>query len=89
MLVKLLQLIKWVFEVSLLLYVAISWLAIPANRWTELLRGFVEPVLTPIRAVLTEKLPARFQILDWSPVVAWLLAELVYSLLYNLLAIFM
>ena len=89
MLVKLLQLVKWVFEVSLLLYVAISWLSIPANRWTELLRGLVEPVLTPIRAVLTEKLPVRFQILDWSPVVAWLLAELVYSLLYNLLAIFM
>ena len=51
------------------------------SRWTELLRKIVEPVLNPIRRVLVEKLPPLWQLLDWSPLVAWLLVELVRYLL--------
>lgn len=79
----------WLFDVALLLYVLLSWLRPAANRWTELLRGVVEPVLTPIRRVLVAKLPARWQIFDWSPVVAWLLLEIVGWLLNRLLVIFL
>ncbi len=78
---RLLYLVLWLFDVALLIYVAMSWLRPTANRWTELLRKIVEPVLNPIRRILVEKLPPRWQILDWSPLVAWLLVELVRYLL--------
>ncbi len=86
---RIIRLAMWLFDVALLLYVLLSWLRPAANRWTELLRRVVEPVLTPIRRVLVEKLPARWQIFDWSPVVAWLLVEIIGWLLNNLLAIFL
>ena len=78
---RILYLLLWLFDVALLIYVALSWLRPAANRWTELLRKIVEPVLTPIRRILAEKLPPRWQILDWSPLAAWLLVELVRYLL--------
>jgi uncharacterized protein YggT (Ycf19 family) len=88
MLYKIIRAILWLFDVCLLLYVLLSWLKPAANRWTELLKRIVEPVLTPIRRVLVAKLPARWQIFDWSPVVAWLLVELVSRLLTSFVSIF-
>lgn len=64
------------YELALMAYVILSWVNIPANRWTELLRRIIEPVLTPIRRLLMSKLPARFQMLDWSPMVLLLLIGL-------------
>ena len=84
---RILYLALWLFDVALLIYVAMSWLRPTANRWTELLRKIVEPVLNPIRRILVEKLPPRWQIFDWSPLVAWLLVELVRYLLSTLRAI--
>ena len=81
---RILYLALWLFDVALLIYVAMSWLRPTANRWTELLRKIVEPVLNPIRRILVEKLPPRWQIFDWSPQVAWLLVELVRYLLSTL-----
>ena len=81
---RILYLALWLFDVALLIYVAMSWLRPTANRWTELLRKIVEPVLNPIRRILVEKLPPRLQIFDWSPLVAWLLVELVRYLLGTL-----
>ena len=63
---RILYLALWLFDVALLIYVAMSWLRPTANRWTELLRKIVEPVLNPIRRILVEKLPPRWQIFDWS-----------------------
>ena len=45
---RILYLALWLFDVALLIYVAMSWLRPTANRWTELLRKIVEPVLNPI-----------------------------------------
>ena len=81
---RILYLALWLFDVALLIYVAMSWLRPTANRWTELLRKIVEPVLNPIRRILVEKLPPRWQIFDWYPLVAWLLVELVRYLLSTL-----
>lgn len=81
---RILYLALWLFDVALLIYVAMSWLRPTANRWTELLRKIVEPVLNPIRRILVEKLPPRWQIFDWSLLVAWLLVELVRYLLSTL-----
>ncbi|MDO4837293.1 MAG: YggT family protein [Clostridia bacterium] len=88
LLYKIIRTVLWLFDVCLLLYVLLSWLKPASNKWTELLKRVVEPVLTPIRRVLVAKLPARWQIFDWSPVVAWLLVELINMLLNNLMSIF-
>ena len=57
---RLLYLVLWLFDVALVIYVLMSWLRPTANKWTEMLRKVVEPVLTPIRRILVEKLPPRW-----------------------------
>ncbi len=77
-------LLSWalsLYELALLVYVILSWVRPAANRWTELLRTIVEPVLRPIRRVLMAKLPVRWQIIDWSVAVAWLLLGLLRRVL--------
>lgn len=69
-------------------YVIISFLRIPANKWTEILNRYLDRVLNPIRAFLSMKLPERFQFWDWSPVAAWLLAELAGWMVNRLFGIF-
>jgi len=70
-----------IYSLALLIYVVMSWLHPIRNKWTELLRSVVEVVLTPIRRIITQYLPKRWQILDWSPVGAWLLLGIVRSML--------
>ena len=65
LLYKLVQLAFSLYELAILLYVLLSWLRPAANRWTELLRSAVEPLLTPIRRLLIAKLPSRWQVFDW------------------------
>ena len=77
-------LLSWalsLFELALLVYVILSWVRPAANQWTELLRAIVEPVLRPIRRILMAKLPVRWQIIDWSVAVAWLLLGLLRRVL--------
>lgn len=73
------------YRFAVIAYVVISWLRIPANQWTELLRRLVEPVLMPIRRILVRRLPSNWQMLDWSPAVLLLLLEIVGSLLRTVL----
>lgn len=77
----LIDLVLMLFELALIVYVVLSWLKPAANRWTELLKSVVEPVLTPIRKVLVEKLPAKYQVFDWSPVAAILIVAIIRALL--------
>lgn len=86
--IRLLNFALWLFKAALMAYVLLSWLHPSANKWTELLKRVLEPVLSPIRAFLAAKLPTRWQVLDWSPVAAWLLAELAARMIFSLLAIF-
>lgn len=73
------------YRFAVIAYVVISWLRIPANQWTELLRRLVEPVLMPIRRILVRRLPSNWQMLDWSPAVLLLLLEILGSLLRTVL----
>ena len=73
------------YRFAVIAYVVISWLRIPANQRTELLRRLVEPVLMPIRRILVRRLPSNWQMLDWSPAVLLLLLEIVASLLRTVL----
>lgn len=69
------------YKLAILAYIALSWLRIPANRWTVLLGRAVEPVVGPVRRFLRSRLPAQWQILDWSALVVYLLIGLVQSFL--------
>lgn len=77
------------YRLCIIAYVALSWLRIPANQWTELLRRLVEPVLAPIRRLLVRRLPSQWQMLDWSPVVALLLLSVLDSIVRMILFAFL
>lgn len=85
----LLNMLLSLFELALFVYVVMSWLRPTANRWTELLRGIVEPVLTPVRRFLVAKLPSRWQLMDWSPVAVWLLIAVARRVLALVFGIFL
>lgn len=65
----LIDLVLLVFELAVIAHFIIT-LAKPAsNKWIELLNSIVEPVLKPIRKLLVEKLPTKYQTFDWSHLV--------------------
>lgn len=70
-----------VYKLMIIAYCIISLLNIAANKWTELLRSVIEPLLTPIRRLLAQHLPKQWQILDWSPAVLFILVTIVQWLL--------
>ena len=70
-----------VYKLLVIAYCVISLLGISANKWTELLRSVVEPLLRPIRKLLAQYLPKAWQIIDWSPVVLIILVSLVQWIL--------
>ncbi|MBQ8554975.1 MAG: YggT family protein [Clostridia bacterium] len=70
-----------VYKLLLIVYVVLSWMKVSANKWTELLRSVIEPVLNPIRKFMAQKLPTDWQKIDWSPVVLWVLISIVQWLL--------
>lgn len=69
------------FSLALLAYCIISWFYPARNKWTELLRSVVETVLTPIRRLLARHIPARWQVLDFSPIAAWLLLSILRNMM--------
>jgi len=77
------------FDLALFIYVILSWVHPAANRWTELLRRIVEPVLTPIRRFLVSRLPGQWMMMDWSPVVAWILISVLRRVLVLVFSIFL
>ncbi len=72
------------FGILLLVYVVLSWLRLPANRWTTLLSRIVEPVLEPVRRLLRRILPPQAQIMDWSPLAVWLLLRIAQRVLLGI-----
>ena len=70
-----------VYKLLVIAYCVISLMGISANKWTELLRSVVEPLLLPIRKLVAQYLPKAWQIIDWSPVVLIILVSLVQWIL--------
>lgn len=70
-----------VYKLLIVAYCIISLMKIPANKWTELLRSVIEPLLVPLRKLLAQYLPKQWQILDWSPVALILLVTIVQWIL--------
>lgn len=76
------------YKLALIAFVVLSYLRTPANRWTELLRRFIEPVLSPVRVWLHRLLPAQWtRWFDWSPVVLYLLISIAQGILIGIVRI--
>ncbi len=70
-----------IYKLLVIVYVAVKLLGISANKWTTLLAQAVEPLLIPIRKLIAQYLPKKWQIFDWSPLVLILLVCIVQWLL--------
>lgn len=80
-LATLIILIVKLYKLAVVVYFVLELLKIPANKWISLLASIIEPVLVPIRKLVNQYLPKKWQIIDWSPVVLFLLINVVQWLL--------
>lgn len=87
-LVNLLLLLTFFYQIALLVYFAIGYVKPAQSRLTLFLSRIIEPVLVPLRRILTKVLPSNWQRLDWSPVAALLVVWLVREFLITLLRMF-
>ena len=65
----LIDLVLMLFELAVIVHFVIYLVKPASNKWIELLNSIVEPVLKPVRKLLVEKLPAKYQTFDWSHLV--------------------
>lgn len=63
-------------ELILLVRIVLSWLPIGNNRFTDLLYTLTEPVLSPIRNLLDSAMGNRRIMIDFSPLIAFMLIGL-------------
>ncbi len=70
-----------VYKLLIVIYAIVSVLNIPANKWTELLRSVIEPVLAPVRRLMAKYLPASWLRIDWSPAALFILVTVIQWLL--------
>lgn len=76
------------YKLALIAFALITWLRVPANRWTEMLRRIIEPVLSTVRVMLHRLLPAQWmRSFDWSLVALYLLISLAQRLLIMIVRI--
>ena len=69
------------YKLLVVIYFILKLLKVPANKWTALLDSVIEPVLNPIRKLVNQHLPQKWQIIDWSPVALFLVITVVQWLL--------
>lgn len=86
--IQIIELLAWIYYVLLFVRIIFSWLNIrrPHPVVMQIQRvayAATEPILRPIRNVLAKY--QRGMPLDFSPLIAWLLIELVVRLLRNVL----
>ena len=70
-----------VFSLILLAYVILSFVRPRPNPFVDTLFRVVDTILNPIRRLLNRLLPPQARFLDWSPLVALLLARIVLMVL--------
>ncbi|NLL04479.1 MAG: YggT family protein [Clostridiaceae bacterium] len=77
----LLEVIKW----ALIIRAVLSWIPNISrdNPFVVLLHQVTEPILSPIRALLERSSFGRNSMLDLSPLIAFLLIDLVRRILYS------
>lgn len=81
------NLVLKVFEFTLLARVLISWLPVSRdNKFIDLLYAVTEPVLSPIRNMLSRSAlmnSSAFSMMDFSPIVAFILIDVIRNILYR------
>jgi len=81
--------VDWVLriiEYAILARVIISWLPISRdNQIIRLLYQITEPILAPIRGIIQRSAIGRNMIIDFSPLIAFLLIGLIRNMLIRLL----
>lgn len=81
--------VSWVLriiEYAILARIIISWLPIPKdNQLISLLYQVTEPILAPIRGIIERSSMGKNMILDFSPLIAFLLIEVIRNILVGLL----
>ncbi len=86
------NLILKIFEAALLIRVIISWLPVSRNnRAVDLLYAITEPVLAPIRNMLSRSSimnNSMFSMMDFSPIVAFLLIGVLRNVIIIILNMF-
>jgi YggT family protein len=80
--------IVWFFRIiryAILARILISWLPIPRdNQFIRLLYQVTEPILGPVRALIEKSALGKNMMVDFSPVVAFLLLSVIERILYSI-----
>ena len=80
------DLVLRIIEYAILARVIISWLPISRdNQIIRLLYQITEPILAPIRGIIQRSAISRNMIIDFSPLIAFLLIRLIRNMLIRLL----
>lgn len=72
-------------ELLILIRAIVSWLPIGRNRFTEMLYSVTEPLLAPIRSLLYKAMGQRAVMIDFSPIIAFLIIGLLKRLVVSAL----
>jgi YggT family protein len=74
-----------IMEYAILARVLLSWIPLPNNLFTRLLYQITEPILGPVRSLLNKSAIGGNSMLDFSPIVAFILIGLVRNIILRLL----
>ncbi len=76
------NIILWVIEILIFARVIVSWLPISKDsQFLKILYQLTEPILAPIRNIIQKSAIGSNMMLDFSPIVAWLLIRVLRMLL--------
>ena len=82
---KAIILVLKILEYAVLARVLISWLPVPKdNRYIRMLYQITEPILAPIRGLIERSALGKNMMIDFSPIIAFLLIGAVRSLIIKL-----
>ncbi len=75
-----------IMEYAILARVIISWIPIPRdNQFIRLLYQITEPILGPIRNMIQRSAMGRNMMIDFSPIIAFILIGVIRNIIVNLL----
>lgn len=85
--------VLFAFEMILVARAVLSWFPVSRNnRFIDLLYAITEPVLSPIRNMLSKSSifnNSMLSMMDFSPIVAFLLIEVIRNVLFSIFKIFL
>ncbi|MCX8129971.1 MAG: YggT family protein [Clostridia bacterium] len=80
------DLLLMIIEYAILARVIISWVPVPKdNQFIRLLYQVTEPVLAPIRGLIERSAMGRNMMIDFSPIIAFILINIVRNVIRRML----